>query len=304
MYLEYFNFAEFPFVLTPNTYYFCNLPSYQEALNVLLVSLRSGEGFIKIVGEVGAGKTILCRELLDHLDDEYATAYIANPALGCSGLYKALAKELGVSIGRNADQYCLLNLINEKLLALHRDGKKVVIIIDEAHVLPDQVLEGLRLLSNLETASAKLLHIVLFGQPELDSRLQQPNLRQLRQRIAFSYQLRSLNRSEAEAYVNYRLAKAGNKYPSLFSRQAFDLLFEKTKGIPRLINILSHKALIAAFGRGKKRVDGKAMRMAIQDTEGMASFSRTNYLIAKILVLILFLLLAVNIFYEFNKYYT
>jgi len=301
MYLEYFNFAEFPFVLTPNTYYFCNLPSYQEALNVLLVSLRSGEGFIKIVGEVGSGKTMLCRELLDHLDTEYVTAYIANPALDCPGLYKALAKELGVPVGRNVDQYSLLNVINEKLLALHSAGKKVVIIIDEAQVLPDQALEGLRLLSNLETASAKLLQIVLFGQTELNARLQQPNLRQLRQRIAFSYQLRALNRSESEAYVNYRLAKAGNKYPSLFSNKSFDLLFKNSRGVPRLINILCHKALMAAFGRGKAKVDGKAMRMAIQDTESVAGFLRNNYLI-KIFGLILFLILAVNMFFVMRPY--
>jgi MSHA biogenesis protein MshM len=300
MYLKYFNFAEFPFTLTPNTYYFCNLPSYQEALNVLLVSLRGGEGFIKIVGEVGSGKTMLCREFLDHLDDEYVSAYIANPALDCFGLYQAIAKELSISVGENENQYSLLNLINDKLLELHRANKKVVVIIDEAQVLPDQALEGLRLLSNLETGAAKLLQIVLFGQPELDDRLKQENLRQLRQRIAFSYRLRPLNRSETEAYVNYRLVKAGNKYPALFSRKALDLLFRNTSGIPRLINILCHKALIAAFGRGKMQIDGKDMGMAIKDTESIDYSSGTNYLIAKILVLILFLLLAVNIFYEFN----
>lgn len=300
MYLKFFNFAEFPFSLTPNTHYFCNLPSYQEALNVLVVSLRGGEGFIKIVGEVGSGKTMLCREFLDHLDAEYVSAYIANPALDYFGLYQAIAKELSIPIGKNENQYSLLNLINDKLLELHAANKKVVVIIDEAQVLPDQALEGLRLLSNLETGSAKLLQIVLFGQPELDSRLQQKNLRQLRQRIAFSYRLRPLNRSETEAYVNYRLVKAGNKYPALFSRKALDLLFINTNGIPRLINILCHKALIAAFGRGKMQADGKAMHMAIEDTESIDCPSRTNYLVVKILMLILFLLLAVNIFYEFN----
>ncbi len=305
-------------MLTPNTYYFCNLPSYHEALNVLLVSLRSGEGFIKIVGEVGSGKTMLCREFLDHLDPEYVSAYIVNPALNCFGLYQAIAKELNAPSSRgltagsrfpvfagndsgqlHENRYNLLNLINYKLLELHKANKKVVVIIDEAQVLPDQALEGLRLLSNLETGSAKLLQIVLFGQPELDRRLQQKNLRQLRQRIAFSYQLRTLNRSEMEAYVNYRLIRAGNKYPALFSRKALDLLFRNTNGIPRLVNILCHKALIAAFGRGKMQIDCKAMHMAIKDTESIDYSSKTNYLVV-ILMLILFLLLAVNIFYEFN----
>ncbi|MCK4609117.1 MAG: AAA family ATPase [Gammaproteobacteria bacterium] len=287
MYLEHFALQEFPFVLTPNTQYFCNLPSYQEALNVLLVSLRSGEGFIKIVGEVGVGKTLLCRELLNKLDDNYVTAYIANPALDCLGFYKALAHELNIDFPKDIDQYGLLDLINDKLLMLHKRNQRVVVIIDEAQVLPDQSLEGLRLLSNLETESAKLLQIVLFGQPELDTRLRQPNLRQLKQRIAFAYQLRALNFAELEAYVHYRLSKAGSNFLTLFSTPAYKKLFQASRGIPRLINVLCHKALIAAYGRGLNKVDSKSMHMAIKDTESVFQPQKNSKLVY---VLFLFLL--------------
>ena len=271
MYLEYFALQEFPFVLTPNTHYFCNLPSYHEALNVLLFSLNSGEGFIKIVGEVGTGKTMLCRELLNQLENKnYVTAYIANPSLDGFGLQKAVAQELKVRFTNTVDQHNLLNSINRKVLRLHRAGKRVAIIIDEAQILSDQGLEGLRLLSNLETELSKLLQIVLFGQTELDGRLNQANLRQLKQRIAFSYYLRPLSFFELKDYVNYRLAKAGNNGGSLFSPRAYKMLYKASRGIPRLVNILGHKALLATYGRGQRIADAKAIRMAISDTESVS----------------------------------
>jgi MSHA biogenesis protein MshM len=298
MYLEYFNLDEFPFVLAPNTHYFCNLPSYHEALNVLLLSLRSGEGIIKIIGEVGVGKTLLCRELLNKLDDEkkYVTAYITCPLLDYVGFQKTLAQELGLCFNEGTDQQGLLNLISKTLLKLHETGKRVVVIIDEAQVLSDQCLEGLRLLSNLETESEKLLQIVLFGQPELDTRLSQPNLRQLKQRITFSYCLRPINRSELEDYINHRLVKAGNKQGTLFLKKSLDLLFRASRGIPRLVNILCHKALISAYGRGKRKVDNKAMRMAIHDTESVYKSIEYGYLLTVILMLILLSVLALEMY--------
>jgi MSHA biogenesis protein MshM len=304
MYLEYFNLDEFPFVLAPNTHYFCGLPSYHEALNILLLSLRSGEGVIKIVGEVGIGKTLLCRELLNKLNDEdkYVTAYITCPLFDYAGLQKTLAQELGICFNESIDQQCLLNLINKTLLKLHETGKRVVVIIDEAQVLSDQCLEGLRLLSNLETESEKLLQIVLFGQPELNARLNQPNLRQLKQRITFSYCLRPVDRLELEDYINHRLIKAGNKQGSLFLKKSLDLLFRASHGIPRLINILCHKALIAAYGRGKRKVDGKAMRLAIRDTESVNMTIQYGYLLTVILMLILLSILALEIYLILRSY--
>lgn len=301
MYLEHFDLGEFPFILAPNTHYFCNLPSYHEALNVLLLSLRSGEGFIKIIGEVGMGKTLLCRELLNELSGEYVTAYITNPLFDYAGLQKALAQELAIRFNKQIDQQSLLNLINKKLLKLHSMGKRVVVIIDEAQVLSDQCFEGLRLLSNLETESEKLLQIVLFGQPELNARLNQPNLRQLKQRIAFSYYLRRVNRLELEDYVNHRLFKAGNEQGSLFLKRSLDLLFRASHGIPRLINVLCHKALISAYGRGKRKVDGKAMRLAIRDTDSVYVTMYRNYLLI-ILTLFLLSIFAVEIYLILRSY--
>lgn len=290
MYLEHFNLTEFPFVLTPNTQYFCNLPSYQDALNVLLLSLRSGEGFIKITGEVGVGKTMLCRELLNKISNEYSIAYIPNPPTTSSDLHKALAQELGIALDHINEQYDLLKIINEKLLEICQSGKKVVIIIDEAQVISEKGLEGLRLLSNLETESRKLLHITLFGQPELDKKLAKKSLRQLKQRIAFSYNLRPINKKELTTYVYHRLTKAGNKYTDLFSRQAIFLLSKASMGTPRLINILCHKALMSAYGKGKRVVGSKEMFNAILDTDSIPwrtkylPFNLTNLLISIVLL--------------------
>lgn len=268
MYLEHFKIREFPFSITPNPGFYCELPGHQEAMNVLLVSLRSGEGFIKIVGEVGSGKTLLCRLLLENLDDHFVSAYIPNPALTPDGLRRALAKELDLTLPPIIDQHSLLDLINGRLLDLHRQGKQVVLLLDEAQALPDDSLEALRLLTNLETSTTKLLQVIMFGQPELDKKLEQPSLRQLRQRVTFSYQLPMLTRKQCDAYIHHRLAKAGHTYGRVFTPKACKLLFRGSHGLPRIINILSHKAMMAAFGKGSKRVDYKAVRRAISDTEG------------------------------------
>jgi MSHA biogenesis protein MshM len=278
MYLEHFKIRELPFTLTPNTGFFCNLSGHQAALNVLLLSLRSGEGFIKIVGEVGTGKTLLCRMLLEQLGDEFVTAYVPNPDLTPSGLRKVLAQELGVPKPHPFDQQLLLDTITERLMELHEKGKHVVLLIDEAQALPFESLEALRLLTNLETKKSKLLQIVLFGQPELNERLNQPELRQLKQRICFSYTLPALNRKELDAYLFHRLAMAGHTMGPLFSKKACDLLFKFSRGTPRLINILCHKALMAAYGRGESTVTPRAMRLAVSDTESVKKKSCSLFL--------------------------
>jgi len=196
MYLEHFNFKEFPFSLTPNIDFYCNLSGHQNTLNVVLLALRAGEGFVKVIGEVGSGKTLLCRMLLEQLGNHFVTAYIPNPDLTPDGLRIALGQELGLKEPFPTSQHALLDLINNRLLALHDAGKQVVLIIDEAQALSDQSLEALRLLTNLETCKTKLLQVVLFGQPELDTRLNQNHLRQLNQRITFACYLPRLNREE------------------------------------------------------------------------------------------------------------
>ncbi len=267
MYLDYFKFKELPFSITPNIGFFCNLKGHQEALNTLLFSLRSGEGFIKIVGEVGAGKTLLCRKLLESLDNEFVTAYIPNPELNSVELRRAVARELGIDLSRLQDQHELHTLINDRLIYLREAGKNVVLLIDEAQALSVESLETVRLLTNLETTKTKLLQVVLFGQPELDEKLNQSNLRQLKQRISFSYYLRALTRDELDTYLFYRLAIAGYTQGSLFSKKAKDLLYRASKGIPRVINILCHKALLSSYGGGKQYITKRIMNIAVKDTE-------------------------------------
>ncbi len=267
MYLNHFKLNELPFSLTPNTNFYCDLPTYQEALNVLLLGLKQGEGFIKITGEVGTGKTLLCRLLLNTLDESFVTAYIPNPDLSGDSLRLALAHELGLTVEKDLPQHMLLDLITKRLLALRQADKQTVLIVDESQALPDDCLEAIRLLTNLETEEKKLLQVVLFGQPELDTKLNQHSLRQLKQRITFSYALKPLNKSELGQYLHHRLVKAGHTYGMIFSKGARKHLFRASGGLPRLLNILCHKALLVSYGRGISRVDKKSMKRAIEDTE-------------------------------------
>ncbi|MCL5260542.1 MAG: AAA family ATPase [Gammaproteobacteria bacterium] len=276
MYLQHFGFNEFPFTLTPNLHYFCELDAYREALDLLLVSLANGEGFIKITGEVGTGKTLLCRKLLDNLGEEYLTAYISNPNLDYFNLQKAIAKELEIPFAETTDQYGLLTILNEHLIKFCHEKKHVVIIIDEAHILSDQALDGLRLLGNLETESTKLIQIVLVGQPELDKRLNNTNMRQLKQRISFSYKLPTLSSSELDIYLYHRLAKAGYEKPhhTLFSKKGVRMILKASRGVPRLVNILCHKALLLSYGHNKDKVNPAMVKMAIHDTESVEKTPR------------------------------
>ncbi len=266
MYLEHFKLRQFPFVLTPNTQYFCDLPTYQAALNVLLLSLINGEGFIKIVGEVGSGKTLLCRKLLNSLDDRFVAAYIPNPHFNPDNFHRTIARELGINLPETLEQADLLNLISKRIMSLRANGKFAVLIIDEAQTMPNDTLEALRLLTNLETESEKLLQIVLFAQPELDERLDKRELRQLNQRITFSYSLLPLSYDDVVAYVHHRLSVAGLADVEFFKPKALKLLAHYSTGIPRLINILSHKAMLVAYGRGKKAISSRSMMAAINDS--------------------------------------
>lgn len=267
MYTEHFGLRELPFSLTPDTGYYYELASHREALNVLLVALRAGEGFLKLTGEVGTGKTLLCRKLLDALEREAETAYIPNPFLNPNALRLAVAEELGLRFPRNLGQHRLLKLVTARLVELHRAGRRVVLLIDEAQALPDDSLEAVRLLTNLETEKTKLLQVVLLGQPELDARLAQPRLRQLRQRITFAHRLRPMDERECGAYLAHRMTVAGYQGPPAFEPRAVRQLHRASRGIPRLVNILAHKALLVAFGRGERQVSAAHVRRAVRDTE-------------------------------------
>jgi MSHA biogenesis protein MshM len=271
MYLEHYGLREFPFSLTPDTSYFFSYGHYRDAFNTLLVALENGEGFIKVTGEVGTGKTLLCRKLLNHLEqdgDAYITAYIPNPYMTPSSLILAVAKELGLDIPRNAGSHRAMEALYERLIELNTGARRIVLCIDEAQAMPDQTLEALRLLTNLETEKRKLLHVVLFGQPELDEHLAKPSVRQLRQRITFSYRLQPIDREGLDAYINHRLVVAGNNGEVRFAPRALKTLYKGSGGIPRLINILAHKSLLLGYGQGVKEIRPEHVRLAINDTEG------------------------------------
>lgn len=278
MYLEHFGIRELPFSLTPNTEFFLNMASYHKAYNMLMVSIANREGFIKVVGEVGTGKTMLCRKVLNSLEEDketYITAYIANPVLSPKGLFLAFAEELGLQVDNDIGHHSLLKQITQVLMERSAEGRQVVLFIDEAHAMPEKTLEALRLLTNLETEQAKLFQVILFAQPELDEMLAQPSLRQLLQRITFSYHLESLDREGIERYVSHRLSTAGYNGAAVFTTRALDDLHAVSHGIPRLVNILSHKAMMVAFGRGDRQVDREHIEKAIEDTEGVEPVKRS-----------------------------
>ncbi|WP_411359249.1 ExeA family protein [Pseudidiomarina salilacus] len=270
MYQTHFGLIELPFTLTPNTSFYCDLESHRNAFEVLVTALEAGEGFIKVVGEVGTGKTLLCRKLLNELPDHYVTAYIPNPYLTPSEMRAHIARELQVKMPQVRSEQLLTQAIQERLVEISREGKLAVIVVDEAQALPSHTLEALRLVSNLETESRKLLHIVLFGQPELDERLATREHRQLRQRITFSYNLQAMSMTELARYISHRLHVAGYQGPALFSARVVKLLHQASRGVPRLVNVLCHKVLLLCYGEGVYQVKPKHVRLAVADTEDVS----------------------------------
>jgi MSHA biogenesis protein MshM len=266
MYAAHFGLHELPFGITPDTSYFFTSPHSQEALNTLLVAARGGEGFIKITGEVGTGKTLLCRKFMATLGDGFVTAYIPNPYLKPRTLMLALADELAIALEKDVDQHQLLKALTHRLVELATEGKHVLLCLDEAQAIPVESLEALRLLTNLETEKRKLLQIVLFGQPELNRKLELDSIRQLAQRITFHYHLGPLARDDLEFYLAHRLRVAGFTGARLFSSGAVRKLYRASGGIPRLVNIIAHKSLMLAYGQGKQQVVRSYVAAAAADT--------------------------------------
>ena len=277
MYLQHFGLREYPFSLTPDTGYFYAFPRHQEVLRALVVALMAGEGFIKISGEVGTGKTLLCRKLLGMLNDKWVTAWLPNPQLDAPTLRRAVAEELGIdTVG--LDEHQLYKRLTEQLISLHAEGRRVVLVVDEAQGLGEEGLEALRLMTNLETEKSKLLQVVLFGQPELDEILSRPSIRQLRQRVTFSHRLTPLDADSVGDYVMHRLRKAGYNGPALLDRPAARVMAQGSRGIPRLVNILTHKSLMSAYGKGERMLTAAHVRRAIDDTEDASRPSRFGWL--------------------------
>ncbi len=272
MYARHFSLREAPFSITPDSAFFFPHEGAQAALNMLLVALRSGEGFLKIVGEVGCGKTVLCRQLLKTLQGECVTAYIPNPDMGPDDLLMALVHELDVEVAAPLNRHKVLNALRDCLLRHAVAGRQVVVCIDEAQAIPVRTVESLRLLSNLETEKRKLLQLVLLGQPELDEKLSRPEIRQLLQRITFSEYLGPMLAQRIPAYLEHRLATAALSDATdikVFGADAAQAIARFSGGVPRLVNILAHKCLMLAYGENEHRVNVRHVRMAAADTPGV-----------------------------------
>jgi MSHA biogenesis protein MshM len=277
MYLYHFGLTELPFTLTPNTAFYVGLEPHNEALAVLLTALKSGEGFIKVIGEVGTGKTLLCRKLLNEIPEHFVTAYIPNPYLKPDELRRAVAVELGVKQAQRMSLQLLTQRIQQRLLELHGEGHSVVLILDEAQALPEESLEALRLFTNLETETRKLLQVVLFAQPELDERLATTKFRQLKQRITFSYKLRAMTTPEVQSYIQHRLKVAGYKGAALFTNSLAKKVARVSQGVPRLVNVLCHKMLMLSYGQGQYQLTPKHLSAAIKDTESTTESSMIKW---------------------------
>ncbi|CAB0150571.1 hypothetical protein PSI9734_01010 [Pseudidiomarina piscicola] len=276
MYQAHYGLTELPFTLTPNTSFYCELEGHRSAFEVLVTALEAGEGFIKVVGEVGTGKTLLCRKLLNELPEQYVTAYIPNPYLTPSEMRAHIARELQVEAPEEQSEQLLTQAIQERLVAISRANQMAVIVVDEAQALPAESLEALRLISNLETETRKLLHIVLFGQPELDERLATREHRQLRQRITFSYNLQTMTVAEVARYVSHRLYIAGYHGAPMFSSRVVKMIHQASRGVPRLVNVLCHKLLMLCYGEGCYEIKPRHVRFAVADTEDVTLPRRTG----------------------------
>ena len=267
MYNAHFGFKEKPFKLVPNPEYLFLSRSHEEALGHLNYAISQGDGFVEITGEVGTGKTTLCRAFLESLDETTAAAYIFNPKLGPKQLLKTINDEFGIAYAAD-DTKDLIDQLNAFLMQKKREKKRAIVVIDEAQNLSRTVLEQLRLLSNLETNREKLLQIILVGQPELSEMLDSHELRQIGQRISLRYRITPLSFRDTQDYIQYRLNVASQKGARIFDKSACRHIYDYSRGIPRVINIACDRALLAAFSRNRTTVSGRTARMAIREMTG------------------------------------
>ena len=274
MYYAHFGLKQPPFKITPNTEFFFSGGNRGAILDALIYAVTSGEGIIKVVGEVGSGKTMLCRMLQTLLPENVESVYLANPSVAPEDILHAIAFELQLKLPKNADRLQVMQVLQSYLVERHASHRQVVIFVEEAQGMPLETLEEIRLLSNLETKHDKLLQIVLFGQPELDVNLNETQIRQLRERITHSFNLGPLEENEIGEYLIFRLRAAGYYGPHLFSKSSIRKLSVAAKGLVRRVNILADKSLLSAFADNVYQVTPKHVNTAIKDSEFGAEQAR------------------------------
>jgi type II secretory pathway predicted ATPase ExeA len=266
LYLEHFGLTEPPFRITPHPEFFFDGADRGATLEGLLYAIMHDEGIVKVSGEIGSGKTTLCRVLIERLPAEVETVFLANPSYSRTEILHAIAEELGLPAADNPAAPALRDL-QARLIELHAAGRRVVVMIDEAHAMPEETLEQVRLLSNLETTRHKLLQIVLFGQPELDEALAKPTMRQLKDRITHSFRTRPLTSAEVAKYISFRMRAAGYRGPEVFSSTAALAVARASSGLTRRINVLCDKSLLAAFAANTHAVTPREVRAAVADSD-------------------------------------
>ncbi len=267
MYLDYFGVRKPPFRITPDTQAFFEGSDRGAALHALCYAIMHGEGITKVVGEVGSGKTMLCRMLPMKLSSQVDWVYLAHPSLSPEHTLHAIAQEMGLQVREDADKLSVMRTLHQVLLTRHAEGRRVVVLVEEAQGMPLETLEEVRLLSNLETDEHKLLQIVLFGQPELDDNLNDPRIRQLRERITHSLYLQPLCLPDVHAYLNFRLRAVGYKGPDLFTRKVARTIARYSHGLIRRINILADKALLAAYTQDRYTISVADIKHAARDSQ-------------------------------------
>jgi len=265
LYLEHFGLNEPPFRITPHTDFFFEGGERGATLDALAYAVVHDEGIVKVSGEVGSGKTMLCRMLMERLPGEAVTIYLATPSLARDEILHAIADELELKLAER--RTVALRELQEHLIKLYGAGRRVIVLIDEAHVMPEDTLEQVRLLSNLESSRHKLLQIVLFGQPELDATLAKPSLRQLRDRVTHSFRMRPLAAPEVAKYLDFRMRAAGYRGPEVFAPRAARAVARASAGLTRRINILADKSLLCAYSEGTHAIHEAHVRAAIADSE-------------------------------------
>ncbi len=302
LYLEHFGLDEPPFRITPHTDFFFDGAGRGATLEALLYAILHDEGIVKVSGEVGSGKTMLCRVLMERLPEHVEIVYLANPSLARDEILHAIADDLKLDFSQ-ARITVALRQLEEHLIRLYAGGKRMVILIDEAHAMPEETLEQVRLLSNLESNRHKLLQIVLFGQTELDTVLDKTSMRQLKDRITHSFRMRPLSGSEVGMYLSFRMRAAGYRGPDVFSPRAVNMITKAASGLTRRVNILADKALLAAFSQNKHAVTERQARAAIKDSEfgRLLGESRRNPMAFAAIALLAGLFIGIGIHWALSK---